>query len=151
MARTDSENVRSARRPRFLYLLSVAHRRVQSAVQGEVDGATAARAGLLLALQADGQGTPMRQLGLQLDLGAPALSGLVDRMARDGLIERQADPADGRAWLIVLTDAGKTSRIEAVRSARLLNDRLCEGFDTAELAIVARWLEAVNTKFQRRD
>jgi DNA-binding MarR family transcriptional regulator len=151
MARGDTEELPSMRRPRFLYLLSVAHRRVQNAFQSEVDGATGTRAGLLMALQANGNGTPMRQLGLQLDLGAPALTGLVERMARDGLIERRADSADGRAWNIVLTDAGKTSRIEATRWARLLNDRLCEGFDTAELATVARWLEAVNTKFQRRD
>jgi DNA-binding MarR family transcriptional regulator len=137
------------RRPRFIYLLSVAQRRVQAAIQGDVDGKTAARAGVLMALKADSSGMPMKQLGAQLDLGASSLSGLLDRMGRDGLIERQPDATDKRAWNIVLTDAGKALRAEAVRSARVLNDQLCDGFDDAELAIVARWLDAVGTKFPK--
>ncbi|WP_269844739.1 MarR family winged helix-turn-helix transcriptional regulator [Sphingomonas jeddahensis] len=127
----------------------MAQRRVQAAIQGDVDGKTAARAGVLMALRADGRGMPMKQLGAQLDLGASSLSGLLDRMGRDGLIERQPDPTDKRAWHIVLTDEGKAVRAEAVRSARVLNDQLCDGFDDAELAIVARWLEAVGVKFPK--
>ncbi len=91
----------------------------------------------------------MKQLGAHLDLGASSLSGLLDRMGRDGLIERQPDAADKRAWNIALTDAGKALRAEAVRSARVLNDHLCEGFDDSELATVARWLDAVGTKFPK--
>ncbi|MDJ0276443.1 MarR family transcriptional regulator [Sphingomonas sp. 2R-10] len=139
----------TGRRPRFVYLLTLAQRRVQAAIQGDVDGSTAARAGLLMALPPTGDGVPMKRLGTSLGLGAPALSGLLDRMARDGLVERRPDPADGRAWNITLTDAGRALRIEAARSAKLLNDRLCEGFDDAELTIVARWLEAAGTRFSR--
>lgn len=137
------------RRPRFIYLLTLAQRRVQAAIQGDVDGKTAARAGLLMALKPNGDGVAMKQLGGQLGLGAPALSGLLDRMARDGLVERHPDPGDGRAWNIALTETGKAARAEAVRSARLLNDRLCDGFDDAELAIVARWLQAAGTRFPK--
>lgn len=137
------------RRPRFVYLLTLAQRRVQAALQDDADGKTAARAGLLMTLKPDGEAMPMKRLGTSLGLGAPALSGLLDRMTRDGLIERRPDPADGRAWKIALTDLGKERRAEAVRSARILNERLCDGFDDAELAIVARWLEAASTKFPK--
>jgi DNA-binding MarR family transcriptional regulator len=149
VAKSASNTLGAARRPRFIYLLSVAQRRVQAAIQGDVDGKTAARAGVLMALRPDGQGLPMKQLGAQLDLGASSLSGLLDRMGRDGLIERQPDATDKRAWNIVLTETGKAVRAEAVRSARVLNDQLCDGFDDAELAIVARWLEAVGAKFPK--
>ena len=149
MARGVRNYPGTARRPRFIFLLNVAQRRVQAAISGDVDGKTAARAGLLMTLKADGGGMPMKEVGARLDLGASSLSGLLDRMARDGLVERRPDPADKRAWDIALTEAGKMKRAEAVRSARLLNDRLCEGFDEAELAIVARWLEAVGTKFPK--
>lgn len=149
MANGGTGKERTGQRPRLVYLLTLAQRRVQAAIQGDVDGRTAARAGLLMALQPTGEGMPMKRLGTNLGLGAPALSGLLDRMARDGLVERHPDPADGRAWNIALTDAGRALRTEAVRSAKLLNDRLCEGFDDAELAIVARWLEAAGTKFSR--
>lgn len=137
------------RKPRFLFLLNVAHRRVLSAAQGDAEGKTAARAGLLMALSAGGEPMPMAQLGEALDLSASALSGLIDRMSRDGLVTRCADPHDGRAWNIALTDAGKQSRADAVGAARLLNEKLCEGFDEAELAVVARWLGAVREKFPR--
>ncbi len=138
-------------KPRFIYLLTVAQRRVQSAIHGSGDdkmtGKTAARAGLLFALHPSGAGTPMAALGADLDMGPSTLSGLVDRMARDNLVRRQPDPDDGRAWLIALTDAGKTARTEAARATRQLNDRLAEGFSDAELAIVVRWLEAARSKF----
>lgn len=89
----------------------------------------------------------MRELGPRVGLGAPALSGLLDRMSRDGLIERHPDPADGRAWYITLTEIGIRQRSDAVRSARMLNDLLSDGFDDDELAVVERWLEAACRKF----
>jgi DNA-binding MarR family transcriptional regulator len=137
------------RQPRFLFLLNIAHRRLLAAAHGDAEGKTAARAGLLMTLSVGGEPMPMAQLGEALDLSASALSGLIDRMARDGLIERCADPQDGRAWNIALTDAGKQRRGDAVEAARLLNEKLCEGFDEAELAVVARWLDAVRDKFPR--
>lgn len=149
MTRNAGEPSPSGRRPRFVYLLNVAQRRVQGAIHGGVEGKTAARAGVLMALRPDGGAVPMKQLGVRLDLGASSLSGLLDRMERDGLIERRSDPDDKRAWGIVLTDTGRVLRGESVRSARILNDRLCEGFDDDELATVARWLEAVTTQFPK--
>ncbi|MGH6617185.1 MarR family winged helix-turn-helix transcriptional regulator [Sphingomonas sp.] len=146
-AKDGAEN---GRRERFIYLLSIAQRRVQAAIQDESDGATAARGGLLMALSPE-TGTPMAQLGQVLDLGAPALSGLIDRTARAGLIERRPDPADGRAWIIMLTPEGMTARTDAISGARTMNDRLCDGFDDQELAIVARWLDAVREKFPKEN
>jgi DNA-binding MarR family transcriptional regulator len=149
LPKISNKAVLSARRPRFLYLLSVAQRRLQAAIQDDAEGRTAARAGVLLALKPDNSSLPLKQLGIQLDLGAPALSGLLDRMARDGLVERRPDAADKRAYNIVLTDAGVRLRAEVARSARQLNDRLCEGFDDDELATVQKWLEAVAIRFPK--
>jgi DNA-binding MarR family transcriptional regulator len=136
--------------PRLVYLLNVAHRRVQAFIQRSADGQTAARAGLLMALARDG-GTPMAQLGRALDLAGPAISNLVERACRAGLVKRRPDPEDGRAWFIELTAGGLAARKDAVRDARALNDRLCEGFSDEELEVVARWLDAVRTKFPRMD
>lgn len=134
------------RRWRFIYLLNVAHRRVQAIIQASGGGQTAARAGLLMALSHE-RDTPMARLGELLDLAAPAISNLVDRAVQARLIERVPDPDDGRAWMIRLTKAGLAKQKEAIAGARELNARLCEGFTDAELEIVARWLEAVRTKF----
>lgn len=137
------------KRPRFVFLLWLAHRRVQGVIQGDADGRTGTRAGVLMALSADGDAIPMKRLGTAVGLGAPALSGLIDRMVLDDLVERRADAADRRAWNIALTNKGKQQRSAAVSAARRMNDRLCEGFDDAELAIVARWLESVATEFSK--
>ena len=93
--------------------------------------------------------TPMARLGELLDLAAPAISNLVERAVRARLIERRPDPEDGRAWMITLTKSGLAKQREAISGARELNARLCEGFTDAELAIVARWLEAVRSKFAK--
>lgn len=138
---------RSKSQPRFVYLLNLAHRRVQAAIQAEGSGASAARAGLLMAIPKSG--TPMVELGRQLGLGAPALSGLIDRTIRAGLIERRPDPMDGRAWLITLTEDGLAGRRLAVESAKRLNAKLVADFSEDELALVARWLTAVGDRFPK--
>ncbi|WP_223572218.1 MarR family winged helix-turn-helix transcriptional regulator [Xanthomonas citri] len=128
--------------PRFIYLLSVAHRRVEAAIEREGVGMTAARAGLLLALQPDRE-VPMLALGQMLSLGAPAMSGLIERTIKSGLAKRRRDDNDGRAWLVSLTPAGVKMRVEVAEGARKLNTALTEGFTQEELAIAARWLESV--------
>jgi len=49
----------------------------------------------------------IRDLGEHVLLSQPALSRLVDRLVERGLVGRCADPADGRAAQISLTDAGR--------------------------------------------
>lgn len=138
-------------RGRFIYLLNVAQRRLQAAIQNDEPGRTAARSGLLMAISPSSEGTQMARLGQALDLGPGSLSGLIDRTEKAGLIRRCNDPADGRAWTIVLTEAGQVARKAAVDGARELNSRLCEGFSDDELDVVARWLEATSQKFARKD
>lgn len=143
---TDSTD--RVKRERFVYLLSVAWRRVNAALKGDAEGATAARGGLLMAMHPH-DGAPMAELGRAVDLGASALSGLIDRMERDGLVIRRPHPADGRALLVAPTDAGRAARDEAIAAGRALNARLIEGFDDAELAVVARWLRTVRERFPK--
>lgn len=40
-------------------------------------------------------------------ISQPGLTQLVTRLERDGLVERRPDPADGRAALVHITDAGR--------------------------------------------
>jgi DNA-binding MarR family transcriptional regulator len=48
-------------------------------------------------------------------LSQPALSRMVDRLAGRGLVERSADPADGRGVRLSLTDAGRATQREVGR------------------------------------
>ncbi|MEJ6783682.1 MarR family winged helix-turn-helix transcriptional regulator [Aminobacter sp. Piv2-1] len=61
---------------------------------------------------------PIRQSALAERLGIEAmtLSGLIDRLEGKGYVERQPDPADRRAKLVNLTEAGTSvvARIEPI-------------------------------------
>jgi DNA-binding MarR family transcriptional regulator len=56
----------------------------------------------------DGLGTV--ELGRRAGLEPSSMTGLLDRMERDGLLRRRADPHDRRAQRIRLTDAAKRSQ-----------------------------------------
>jgi DNA-binding MarR family transcriptional regulator len=66
----------------------------------------------------------LRQVELadQLDMEAITLCRIVDRLAEAGLVERQADPADRRAWKLMLTANAKP----LVKKLRALADDLAE-------------------------
>lgn len=60
------------------------------------------------------EGSRLTELAAQARMTLPAMSELVDDLARLGIVERRPDPSDGRAKLICLTEAGW----EAMRTAR---------------------------------
>ncbi len=49
---------------------------------------------------------PARQLGENVQLTSATLTGIIDRIEKLGLVERQPHPDDRRAILICLTDEG---------------------------------------------
>jgi DNA-binding MarR family transcriptional regulator len=50
-------------------------------------------------------------------VAAPTMTGIVARLADDGLVERRPDPADGRSRLVSITDAGR-DRVADVRERK---------------------------------
>jgi DNA-binding MarR family transcriptional regulator len=137
---------------RLIYLLNVAQRRLQRfmAAQTRAGGVTSAQSGLLFVL-GKRDGVLMGEAGAALDLGPPGISGLAERMAEAGLLEKRADPDDGRASRLWLTVAGRKALVRTKAGAAELNARLTEGFSDAEIDIVSRWLTSVQSKFSRGD
>jgi DNA-binding MarR family transcriptional regulator len=137
---------------RLIFLLNVAQRRVHRFIAGQAKegGVTSAQSGLLFVLGRR-DGALMGEAGAALDLGMPGISGLAERMAGAGLIEKRADPGDGRASRLWLTVAGRKALARARAGAAELNARLSEGFTDAEIDIVSRWLTGVQSKFPRGD
>ncbi len=133
---------------RFIYLLNIAQRRVQHWTREKYGDVTAAQAGVLFLLgQADGVlvGDVARSLGV----GAPAATGLVDRMEVADLVERRPDDRDGRAARLFLTAKGRTAQVAAKARAQEINAKLVDGFSDAELDVVARWLVNVRERFSK--
>jgi DNA-binding MarR family transcriptional regulator len=144
----------SAPRPdrRLIYLLNVAQRRLQRfvAAQTKAGGVTSAQSGLLFVL-GKRDGVLTGEAGAALDLGPPGISGLAERMVGAGLIEKRADPDDGRASRLWLTAMGRKALARTKAGVAELNARLTEGFSEAEIDIVSRWLTSVQSKFPRGD
>lgn len=93
----------------------------------------------------------MGEAGAALDLGPAGISGLVDRMAAAGLVERRSDPSDARASRIFLTAKGRKALVRAKDVAHETNARLMDGFSVEEIDIVARWLTSIQRKFSKGD
>jgi DNA-binding MarR family transcriptional regulator len=81
-----------------------------------------------------------KQLAEALGVQPAAVSGLVDRMAAAGLVERRACAEDARAQRLHATPAGKRIVARARPIIAELQCALGAGFTRDELAVVARFL-----------
>jgi MarR family transcriptional regulator, transcriptional regulator for hemolysin len=86
---------------------------------------------------------PQKELARLLHVEQPTMAQLLTRMERDGLIERKADPNDGRSSLLCLTPL-------AIRKSAPARDLLLEGSGIAlqglskgEIATLTRLLQRV--------
>jgi DNA-binding MarR family transcriptional regulator len=95
----------------------------------------------LLWLIRENPGMSLRELAAEERISAPAMSGLVDRLERAGLLERVRGAVDRRRVGLVLTDEGERllKRVRARRTTWLA-DRL-KGLDDDELAAVEAAIE----------
>jgi DNA-binding MarR family transcriptional regulator len=84
------------------------------------DGLSLTAAATLATLERSG---PRRLTGLAIQEGVtqPAMTQLIARLADGGLVRREADPGDGRAVQVQLTDQGRDTlaRRRAARAGRL--------------------------------
>jgi len=76
------------------------------------------------------------------------VSRQVNQLVQLGLIERQADPADGRASLLVATGKGRTclAKTRSRRNQRVAE--LVEGWPVADLDQLAALLDRFNTAIE---
>lgn len=105
----------------------------------------AAAYGLLVRLESTG---PQRatDLAAYFGVGKATMSRQLHALERLGLVARETDPADGRAWLVHLTDEG-LERFTSVRDARRGRyARKLADWDRSEIAELARLLHHFNER-----
>jgi len=98
---------------------------------------------LLLLKEARGTTMPMGQIARELGVSLPTTSGLVDRLHREGLVDRVVNDRDRRVVLVRLTKEGRTV---IQRMLRLLSDlltRLLAHLTEAEQESLAQAVERV--------
>ncbi|MER6024410.1 MarR family transcriptional regulator [Streptomyces sp. NPDC001851] len=99
--------------------------------------------GLLIRLDEYG-GQRATELAAYIGVGKATMSRQLRALEELGLIAREPDPADGRAWLVTLTDEGR-GRVGKVREARRARyvSQLAH-WDRREVAELARLLHQLN-------
>ena len=84
-------------------------------------GSTMATGFTLLSIDPE-KGTPSTALGPKMGMEATSLSRILKTMEKNGLIERQPNPEDGRSVLIHLTDFGREKREYSKEKVLIFND-----------------------------
>jgi DNA-binding MarR family transcriptional regulator len=89
--------------------------------------------------RSDGQ--TLASLSRSMLVTAGNITGLVDRAARDGMVERRADPGDRRAWRVHVTQKGQRAFREAERRHAARVAKLFAGLSPAELGALIHLLD----------
>lgn len=105
-------------------------------------GVTAPQGAVLFHLQRR-DGARMGDLAAALGLGAPAVSGLIDRMEDLGMVARQKEKRDARAARVFLTDSGRTLSAQVTDRLRSFNEALSDGFTDEQMETVYGFLAAL--------
>jgi MarR family transcriptional regulator for hemolysin len=93
-------------------------------------------------------GLTQRELAQALDIGAPATVALVDRMERDGLVERTPVPGDRRRNAVCATGSSRRllGRIQA--TAGTLRREVLDGLSPAEVATLTMLLHKARQRIE---
>ncbi len=89
------------------------------------------------------QGVRMSDLARTAGLEPSTMTGLLDRMERDGLVFRRADPDDRRALKIYLTGTGADLQDTSERLVQETLDLLFEGIEDRDLDVTKDVLRRV--------
>ncbi len=91
---------------------------------------------VLMALK-DGRPRSQAELARLAHVEQPSMAQLLNRMERDGLVERLPDPEDGRSRLISLTAACKDRMPKAKAVMQALGAEALQGFSDDEVEVLA--------------
>ena len=101
---------------------------------------------IVLARLWEGDGISITELCDRLSLDNPTLTGIVDRMERDGSLERRRDGDDRRVVNVYLTEKGRNLR-QVVGSFAEETD--AEAWDELSVSDQKNMLEALNLIWKR--
>ena len=88
-------------------------------------------------------GCMLKEISAGLGLNNSAITTLVVRMEKGGLLTRESCSVDGRSFRIHLTNKAKSIGQKAIPVAKELNSMLAQGFSDEEIDTVIRFLDSI--------
>ena len=116
---------------------------IEDRVRGRLRNAFATslpRFDVLAQLDRAQDGLTLSALSSRLMVSNGNVTGLVDAMVRDGLVERRPNPADGRSALISSTEAGAALFADMAPAHQGWIDSLMVGLSRAEMVLLLELL-----------
>lgn len=106
------------------------------------------QAGILFLLQ-KARVLKMSELGVLLEIDNSAVTRLIDRLERSGLVERRLNSRDRRQYLISSTAKGRDQTRRMQKIASQANKIIKQGFTDEEIEIFKKVLESFHGKFKK--
>ena len=139
----------NASKLRLYYRLQVAAHAVQKAADRVVSAAaqvTTAQAAVLTIVAA-GSGVTQRDVAIALHLNESAVTAMVLRLVKLGLLERVRSPDDPRAWHLSLSKRGRTALAASRAAFASINGRIEGQFSQQEIARFVGYLNRLTLTF----
>lgn len=108
---------------------------------------TLAQAGILFLLK-EKDGRYMSEMGQVIGVDNSAMTRLVDRLERAGLVKRQIDPQNRRAISILLTPAGRKEVAQALTVIKFVNKEIKKDYLPEEVEAFKKILSGILQKFK---
>ncbi len=90
------------------------------------------------------------ELATRMDIEAPTLAGLIDRMEAAGLVARHGCPDDGRRKIVRVEEAAKPVWEKIAACARRLREVATAGLSDEQSQQLREWLRIVHENLSQR-
>ena len=105
----------------------------------------------VIAILGHNPGMKQVELADRLDVEPISTCRIIDRLEEAGLVERQRDPADRRAWRLALTEKAQPIRERLSELAEEMSLEAFAGLSDAEIQTISAALARVRDNIARRD
>lgn len=92
----------------------------------------------------------MSELGRIIGVDNSAMTGLIDRLEKAGLVRREAKQEDRRALLIRITPEGRNEAGKAAKIIHVVNGNIREGFEAGQIEALKEVLHGVLERFKNK-
>lgn len=97
------------------------------------------------------EGLTQQALVQKLDIEQPTVGSTINRMERDGLVQRKPHPRDGRSQVICLTEKAKKLKGPATKAANNINQTALLDFSEAEKNQLFEFLDRIIGRLKKKD
>ena len=104
-------------------------------------GLTQPQYNVLTILRGEGKPLPVLEIRGRLVARTAAITSLLDKLEKRGLVTREHCPEDRRVWFVELTTSGKKLADSMDEAVMAMHKKLCGGLTSAECRTLVELLE----------